>query len=131
MEKVCNLIVSEKNPKRLNKLMKHHRLYDIWKENLTMKPHNNKREGLKTSQSNTDNTMNQTLNLITKNKFLKEFGITRHTFTKWVKDRNLPITKGGYRTYIQKDKLEEWLNTSHINEPQKEGEQEVEWKSIF
>ena len=39
----------------------------------TMKPHNNKREGLKTSQSNTDNTMNQTLNLITKNKFLKEF----------------------------------------------------------
>ena len=96
-----------------------------------MKPHNNKREGLKTSQSNTDNTMNQTLNLITKNKFLKEFGITRHTFTKWVKDRNLPITKVGYRTYIQKDKLEEWLNTYHINEPQKEGEQEVEWKSIF
>ena len=75
--------------------------------------------------------MNQTLNLITKNKFLKEFGITRRTFTKWVKDRNLPITKVGYRTYIQKDKLEEWLNTYHINEPQKEGEQEVEWKSIF
>ena len=96
-----------------------------------MKPHNNKREGLKTSQSNTDNTMDNTLNLIPKNKFLKEFGITRHTFSKWTTQRKLPITKIGYRTYIQKDKLEEWLNNYHINEPLKQGEQEVDWKSIF
>ena len=75
--------------------------------------------------------MNNTLNLIPKNKFLKEFGITRHSFSRWIKERNLPITKIGYKTYIQKDKLEEWLNNYHINEPQKQGEQEVDWKSIF
>ena len=61
-----------------------------------------------TYQEHTKEYMNNTLNLIPKNKFLKEFGITRHTFTKWVKQRNLPITKVGYRTYIQKDKLDEY-----------------------
>ena len=35
MENICDLIISEKNPKKLNQLMnEHHRLYDIWKENL-------------------------------------------------------------------------------------------------
>ena len=75
--------------------------------------------------------MDSSLNLISKNQFMEEFGITRHSFTRWIKERNLPITKIGYKTYIQKDKLEEWLNNYHINEPQKQGEQEVDWKSIF
>ena len=96
-----------------------------------MKHHNNKRGDLKTSQSNTKQTMNSSLNLISKNQFMEEFGITRHSFTRWIKERNLPITKIGYKTYIQKDKLNEWLNNYHINEPQKQGEQEVDWKSIF
>ena len=89
------------------------------------------RDDLMTYQEHTKEYMNNTLNLIPKNKFLKEFGITRHTFTKWVKQRNLPITKVGYRTYIQKDKLDEWLNDYHINEPKSNGEKEVDWKSIF
>ena len=75
--------------------------------------------------------MSDTLNLISKNQFLEEFGITRHTFTKWVNQRNLPITKVGYRTYIQKEKLNEWLKTYEVNEPKETGEQEVDWKSIF
>ena len=75
--------------------------------------------------------MDSSLNLISKNQFMEEFGITRHSFTRWIKERNLPITKIGYKTYVQKDKLEEWLNNYHINEPQKQGEQEVDWKSIF
>ena len=101
------------------------------KRTYTMKHHNNKRGDLKTSQSNTKQTMDSSLNLISKNQFMEEFGITRHSFTRWIKERNLPITKIGYKTYIQKDKLEEWLNNYHINEPQKQGEQEVDWKSIF
>ena len=103
MEKVCVLIISEKNPKKLNQLMnEHHRLYDIWKENLYNEtPQQQKRRfedlSIKYWQHYESN-----IKSITKNKFLKEFGITRHTFTKWVKDRNLPITKVGYRTTFRK-----------------------------
>ena len=63
MEKVCVLIISEKNPKKLNQLMnEHHRLYDIWKKLYNETPQQQKR-GLNLNQIL--QPMNQTLNLIT------------------------------------------------------------------
>ena len=57
------------------------------------------------------------LGYISKKEFLKEFKIDRHTFDKWVSERKLPIRKIGYKTYLSKDELNNWLKEFAINEP--------------
>jgi len=57
------------------------------------------------------------LGYISKKEFLKEFKIDRHTFDKWVCERKLPIRKIGYKTYLSKDELNNWLKEFAINEP--------------
>ena len=54
---------------------------------------------------------------ISKKEFLKEFKIDRHTFEKWVSERKLPIRKIGYKTYLSKDELNNWLKEFAINAP--------------
>jgi excisionase family DNA binding protein len=66
------------------------------------------------------------LGYITKKEFLKEFKIERHTFEKWVSEKGLPVKRIGYKTYIQKNELEEWLKEFSINEPSL-----LDLKSIF
>ena len=66
------------------------------------------------------------LGYITKKEFLKEFRIDRHTMDKWISERGLPIRKIGYKTYIQKEELNQWLNEFSVNEPSL-----LDLKSIF
>ena len=66
------------------------------------------------------------LGYITKKEFLKEFRIDRHTMDKWISERGLPIRKIGYKTYIQKEELNQWMNEFSVNEPSL-----LDLKSIF
>ena len=66
------------------------------------------------------------LGYITKKEFINTFQINRKTFEMWVKDKKLPIKRIGYKTYIQKNELEEWLKEFSINEPSL-----LDLKSIF
>jgi len=66
------------------------------------------------------------LGYITKKEFLKEFKIDRHTMAKWISERGLPIKRIGYKTYISKNELNDWLNEFSVNEPSL-----LDLKSIF
>jgi len=47
----------------------------------------------------------------------KEFKIERHTFEKWVSEKGLPVKRIGYKTYVSKNELDDWLKEFSINEP--------------
>ena len=76
--------------------------------------------------------MNDTLNYIPKKQFLKEMGISRYTFSLWIKEKGLPIIRIGYKTFVPFSEYKEWEKKYHKNIPQNsEQNKEFEWKNIF
>ena len=76
--------------------------------------------------------MNDTLNYIPKKQFLKEMGISRYTFSLWIKEKGLPIIRIGYKTFVPFSEYKEWEKKYHKNIPQNsELNKEFEWKNIF
>ena len=66
------------------------------------------------------------LGYISKKDFIDEFQINRKTFRIWVNDKGLPIKKIGYKTYVQRSELDDWLKQFSVNEPSV-----LDLKSIF
>ena len=62
--------------------------------------------------------MNDTLNYIPKKQFLQTMGISRYTFRDWVDNRNLPIIRIGYKTFIPFSEYKEWEKKHQRNIPQ-------------
>ena len=76
--------------------------------------------------------MNDTLNYIPKKQFLQTMGISRYTFRDWLDNRNLPIIRIGYKTFIPFSEYKEWEKKHQRNIPQNsEKNSEFEWKNIF
>jgi len=70
------------------------------------------------------------LNFIPKKRFMEEFGITRHTFRVWRDERQLPTITIGYRTFIPKEPLMEWLKQYESNMTETTTE-DFQWNNIF